>query len=90
VSMHDCPLDSMALALEHPMWIIVPSDGHLGNKLYLGVNKLFADYSPELHATIMKAASRTSASSKPYKVIDVDRVAHHVKEEQSSEAVSGV
>jgi len=44
--------ESPGNALEHPMWIMVPRQGYLGNKLYLGVNKLFADYSPQLHKTI--------------------------------------
>ena len=56
--MHADPDHSTQVALEHPMWIIAPRNGLLGNKLYLGVNKLFADYSPELHATITKAAAK--------------------------------
>ena len=43
-------------AVEHPMWIVVPSNGHLGHKLYNSVNKLFADYAPQLHESVVEAS----------------------------------
>jgi len=50
VSLQDEAVDENAL--EHPMWIVVPSTGVFGHKLYEGVNKLFAKYSPQLHDSI--------------------------------------
>lgn len=39
--------------LEHPMWILMPADGHVGNKLYDWVNNLFARFAPQLYELVL-------------------------------------
>ena len=40
-------------ALEHPMWVIMPKGGYWGYYLYNNINGVFAQYAPQLHATMM-------------------------------------
>lgn len=40
--------------IEHPMWIIMPTTGYIGFKLYKKGNELFEEFAPELHSTILR------------------------------------